>query len=456
MKKSGLDPECLKNFRPISNLPFVSKLLEKVILSQLQEHLLANGLLDTFQSAYKKNHSTETALLHISDLLLSSADNKETSVLALLDLSAAFDTIDHSILLSRLSSTFGISGSALTWFSSYLSDRKQTVSVNGLLSSPRALKYGVPQGSVLGPVLFTLYTLPLSDIIKAHNCNFHKYADDTQLQDSAPPRDLSIILHNISLCISSIKDWMLQNKLCLNDSKTEALCVGSQKSLSLVSDHFLEVGGTEIPFQKSVRDLGVWIDSTLSMHEQISQICRSCNFQLRKISSVRSFLTQEAVIQLVTSLILSRLDYCNSLLAGLPSKQISRLQRVQNNAARLIFRKSKRTHVTPLFMKLHWLPVEYRIQYKLATLAFRCFDGTLPPYLSSLLPIYQPSRSLRSGSEKLLCKPKTTTKSFGQRSFHFQAPSVWNALPSSLRDITSLPSFKSNLKTHLFRKAFSV
>ena len=456
LKKPGLDTEILKNYRPISNLPFISKLLEKVVLSQLKNHLLSNSLLDVFQSAYKKDHSTETALIHISNLLLTNTDKKNVSVLALLDLSAAFDTLDHNILLSRLQSTFGVSGSALAWFYSYLSNRVQSVFVNGSHSEPKSLKYGVPQGSVLGPVLFTLYTVPLSDVISQHGCDFHKYADDTQLEDSAPPVDFPLVLRNLELCISSVKNWMLSNKLCLNDSKTEALCVGSRHTLSQISDSSLSVGGSPVPFQSRVRDLGVLVDSTLSFHDHISQVCKCCYFELRKIASIRSFLTEKATTQLVTSLILSRLDYCNSLLAGLPSCELSRLQRIQNNAARLIFRKSKRESTSPLLVKLHWLPVSCRVEYKIAVLAFRCFDNSLPPYLSSLLTVYQPSRSLRSSSEKLLKVPKVSLKSFGQRSFQYQAPVIWNGLPSSLRNSPSLPSFKTSLKTFLFQKAFSL
>ena len=429
-------------------------MLEKVILSQLQEHLAENQLLDSFQSAYKKNHSTETALLHVMNLLLTNADKKHVSVLALLDLSAAFDTIDHNILLRRLNTTFGISGSALDWFTSYLLDRSQRILVDGLYSSPACLKYGVPQGSVLGPVLFTLYTQPLSVVFGQHGCDFHKYADDTQIEDSAQPSDLSNATHKIELCISDVKDWMLGNKLRLNDSKTEVLCCGPRHVLGDISETFLRVGGDEIRFQNSVRDLGVQIDSELSMNNHISHVCRTANFELGKIASVRNFLTFQATVQLVSSLILSRLDYCNSLFSGLSSTQLSRLQQVQNNAARLIFRKSKKDHVTPLLIELHWLPVIHRIDYKIASLAYRCFDGSLPPYLSSLLTIYQPSRSLRSGSERLLKVPKAQLKTFGQRAFQFQAPSVWNSLPSEIRNTASLSAFKTQIKTYFFRKAF--
>ncbi|WP_419610691.1 RNA-directed DNA polymerase, partial [Thiolapillus sp.] len=163
LKKPSLDPNVLKHFRPVSNLPFVSKLIEKLVLDQLFRHLDHNNLWHTFQSAYRPKHSTETALLRVLNDLLTASDSGSISILTLLDLSAAFDTIDHSILLTRLDSTFGIRDLALSFFRSYLQDRTQVVTVNGIKSSPSLLTCGVPQGSVLGPILFILYTQPLSD-----------------------------------------------------------------------------------------------------------------------------------------------------------------------------------------------------------------------------------------------------------------------------------------------------
>jgi hypothetical protein len=168
-------------------------------------------------------------------------------LLTLLDLSAAFDTIDHSILLSRLQHTFGIQQSALSWFKSYLTDRFQTVTVNSHKSHPAKLDYGVPQGSVLGPVLFTLYTTPLANVIKQHNINHHFYADDTQLQNSATPENVPSLLHATSQCYTDISNWMTQNKLQLNGDKTEAMLVGTKQKLSSVSVRSIQLGDFSVP-----------------------------------------------------------------------------------------------------------------------------------------------------------------------------------------------------------------
>jgi len=271
--------------------------------------------------------------------------------------SVSKDTIDHSILLSSLQKTFCVTGIALTWFNSYLTDRFQTVAVNKIQSTPAKLECGVPQGSVLGPVLFTLYTAPLSHIINRHQINHHFYADDSQIQSSVTPENLPSLLTNMARCFEDIQNWMTQNKLQLNADKTEAMLVGTKHKLSSITTASIELGNTSVPLSTAVKYLGVVIDNTLSMKNFITQTCQSCYYQLRRISAICKYLSTAATAKLVTSLILSRLDYCNSLLSGLPASSIHCLQRIQNSAARLVLRKKKSEHIIPLLPSLHWLPV---------------------------------------------------------------------------------------------------
>ena len=357
-------------------------------------------------------------------------------------------------MLKRLKLSFGIRGLVLKWFASYLHDRHQSVLVNGVLSASSHLEYGVPQGSVLGPVLFTLYSQPLSDVISAHGCNYHKYADDTELSSSASPDLFYSAQAKVQSCIDDVLSWMDSNKLMLNTSKTEVMPVGSTRRLRLVDSDSSCIGGHEISHKPSVKYLGVKIDQSLTMRDQVSSICRACFLELRRLASIRPYLTESTCAKLVSCLVLSRLDYCNSVLAGLQEEQLCRLQRVQNNAARLVLGCKKRHRATPLLQKLHWLPVKHRCKYKLAVLAYRHFDGSLPPYLSSALSAYQPPRTLRSSSEKLLKIPKKNLKLVGERSFSFLAPTTWNSLPCKLRNSPTLPTFKKHLKTFFFRQAF--
>ena len=192
LKKSSLDPNVLKNYRPVTNLSFISKILEKIVFNQLVSHLNHNDLIVKFQSAYRSGHSTETALLKVANDLLCNIDSGDVAMLTMLDLSAAFDTLDHDILIHRLSFTFGLSDNVLNWFKSYLCDRKQKIKIDNFYSDDIPISFGVPQGSVLGPLLFTMYMYPLSKLINSEKFGYHLYADDTQLYCSFKPSSLNI------------------------------------------------------------------------------------------------------------------------------------------------------------------------------------------------------------------------------------------------------------------------
>ena len=216
LKKPSLDTEILKNYRPVSNLPFMSKIIEKAVNVQFQQHMERNGLYENMQSAYRRYHSTETALLKVQNDIMMAVDGGSVAVLVLLDLSAAFDTIDHAKLLHRLESRFGIQGAALAWFRSYLSGRYQSVTVDGQSSEARQLEYGVPQGSVLGPLLFTVYTTPVGDIIRSHGLDHHFFADDSQLYLCFKPRyplEPQNLLSLMEACVADVQQWMNVNML---------------------------------------------------------------------------------------------------------------------------------------------------------------------------------------------------------------------------------------------------
>ena len=452
LKKSNLDKNNFKNYRPISNLSFISKIIEKLVLNQIFDHLNTHHLLSLNQSAYRPHHCTESALLKVTNDILLALDKGDVTVLALLDLSAAFDTVDHKILLATLQNYFGIFGTALSWFKSYLTNRTQSVFIENQKSDSKTLLFGVPQGSVLGPILFLMYTKPLLQSIDNTNIKNQSFADDTQLYRSGRPSDITDSITDLETCIQDVRKWMIDNKLKLNDDKTEALLFHTKKSLSQIPkpDSIL-VGNSDISFSTSARNLGYIISEDMSLDAHISHICRTAYFAIRQISSLRQYLTLQATKILVCAFVLSRLDYCNSLLSGCFQYHIEKLQKIQNAAARLVTRTRKRDHITPILHSLHWLPIRARIEYKLSVLCHNFFSGTCPLYLSDCLFIYSPSRNLRSSSDtRVLIKPSVRTKSFGERSFSFCAPTVWNSLPYHIRHIDSLQAFKRALKTHLF------
>uniref|UniRef100_A0A671VP79 Reverse transcriptase domain-containing protein n=1 Tax=Sparus aurata TaxID=8175 RepID=A0A671VP79_SPAAU len=283
LKKPGLDPDDLHNYRPIFNLPFLSKILERAVAAQLQQHISNHELYEPLQSGFRARHSTETALIKITSDLLITADTGHISILILLDLSAAFDTISHTILLTRLSDYLGLTGTALSWFQSYLTNRKQFVTIGDSSSTSAPINQGVPQGSVLGPLLFTIYMLSLGQIIRKHGLDFHSYADDTQLylctkpSTQLPPQSLVNCLHDLKL-------WMTSNLPKLNTNKTELMIVASKALLHKVGDLLLDVGGCSISPSTEVRNLGVILDSTLSFQSHIKSITKSDFYHLKNIS----------------------------------------------------------------------------------------------------------------------------------------------------------------------------
>lgn len=459
LKKPSLDVNELKNYRPVSNLSFISKILEKLALAQISDYLNSNSLLDPLQSAYRPGHSTETALLKVVNDLLLSIDNRNVSLLTLLDLSAAFDTIDHSILLQRLQHDFGIGQSALQWFSTYLSGRSQSVIVEGNISDSIPLQYGVPQGSVLGPVLFVLYVKPLSSIIDRHSMSHHAYADDTQLHSSSSPQDVQGVVSSTQACVTEIKSWMSVNKLKLNDDKTEVMLVSSSR----MSQNFDQPGSmticdSSIQLSDSVKNLGFFLDNHLEMTTHVRRLAQSANYQLRRIGSIRRFLTKDSATTLVCALILSRMDYCNSLLYNCHDYLLNNLQIIQNSAARMVLRVPRTDHMTQHLISLHWLPIKHRITFKIATLCYKCKnDNNAPQYLKDLI---QPKRktgyNTRSSMDttSLAVSSGPSQKTLGDRAFANFAPVVWNAIPQNIREAQNIDTFKRNLKTHLFRLAY--
>ncbi len=455
IKKPQLDPKDLVNYRPISNLPFLSKILEKVISSQLYSFLEKNDICEEFQSGFRPYHSTETALIRVTNDLLLSSDRGCISLLVLLDLNAAFDTIDHNILLNRLENFVGISGSALAWFKSYLSDRHQFVAVNEEVSYRSQVQYGVPRGSVLGPLLFTLYMLPLGDIIRRHGVSFHCYADDTQLYISSRP-DETHQIEKLTECIVDIKNWMTSNFLLLNSEKTEVLIIGPKTPTSNNLEHCLTLDGCSVnSSSSSVRNLGVLFDSNLSFESHVSSICKTAFFHLKNISKLRPMLSMSNAEMLIHAFMTSRLDYCNALLGGCSARLINKLQMVQNAAARVLTRTRKYEHISPVLSTLHWLPTKHRIDFKILLMTYKALNGLAPQYLSELLSHYSPSRPLRSQNAGRLIIPRISKSTAGGRSFSYLAPKLWNNLPNTVREADTLCQFKSRLKTHLFNLAYT-
>ena len=267
-----------------------------------------NDVMDKMQSAYKERHSTETALLRVHNDILLSLDKGFGVLLVLLDLSAAFDTVDHELMLSFLDSFVGVKDIALQWFRSYLTERSQCETLGGIMSELEALLHGVPQGSVLGPLAFCIYTLSLRKIIEYYGLSYHIYADDTQIYLRCDPLNPIPALNKIQECISDIRAWMINNKLKINDSKTEFLVLSQTRFQSKFTTLELEIGNCSIKPSTSACYLGVVFELCVSMDKQITNIIRSTYLHLRNIGSIFHLLTQRATEKLAHALVTSRID----------------------------------------------------------------------------------------------------------------------------------------------------
>uniref|UniRef100_A0A8C1UNY9 Reverse transcriptase domain-containing protein n=1 Tax=Cyprinus carpio TaxID=7962 RepID=A0A8C1UNY9_CYPCA len=381
---------------------------------------------------FARGESTANQMKSALDLLLSVVEalrlaraKSKFSKLILLDLYTPFDTVNHQILLSTILAK-GISATALQWFESYLSDRSFKVSWRGEASRSQHLTTGVPQVSVLGPLLFIVYMASLGSVIQKHGFSYYGNADDTQLYLSFHPDDPTVAAR-ISACLTDISYWMKDHHLQLNLAKTELLVVPANP---VFHHNFTIKLGTSTT--TTARNLGVMIDDQLTFSDHIAKTVRSCRFALFNIKKIRPFLSEHAAQLLVQALVLSRLDYCNALLAGLPASSIKPLQLIQNAAARLIFNEPKRISVTLLFISLHWLPIAARIKFKALMFAYKTTTGSAPLYLNSLLQTYVPSISFRSASERRLIVPSQRSKKSLSRTFKLNVPSWWNDLPNSI------------------------
>ena len=328
IKKKGLPLE-LQNYRPVSNLSFLSKVLEKAALRQIILHVDENNLLPSYQSAYRKHHGVETSMLKMYSDLLQSIDKKQVCIVVMIDLSAAFDTVDIPITLQILKDHFHIDGIPLAWFESYLTNRTMKVSINGSSSKTSELEFGVPQGSCAGPVIFTMYIAALKQVVNKYLPKLYGYADDHKLALTFTAGDGDSEFHmknNLEQCLEDVIEWMAKNKLKMNNSKTEVIIYGTKHQISKTKIGEINVGGIAVKRTDVVRDLGVWMDSTLSFDVHIKKRCQLANHQLNNLKSIRNLLNKKSAETLVHGLIHSCLDFCNGLFVNLPNCQLDKLQ----------------------------------------------------------------------------------------------------------------------------------
>ena len=442
-----MDSDQYKNYRPLTNLVFVGKLIERVVKMRMDAHLDTNNLHCENQYGYKTNHSTELLMTKVTNDLLIAADNKNPTLVMFLDLSAAFDTVDQEKLLNILEKELGFRGTALKWFKSFLQGRTQKVKVGETYSDETTLDFGVAQGSILGPPLFNAYTRTFPGRVKVTvKFTVEGYADDHQLlKEFNVMFQFEILGEGIEKCFREIDDWMKEFFLKLNPSKTKIMIVAppSIRQQILINGTF--INGQCIRFVDCAKNLGVLLDSELTMTAQVNKVVASCFITIRLFSRIKYFLIQEQLNTLVCSMIFSTLDYCNVLYYGLNSNLIKKMQRVQNCAARLVLKINRfdKVDLDEVYKKLHWLRIKERIVYKVLLIVHKSVHGVAPDELSALFHVVHSDRT-----KKLVAKKCNGV--IGDRAISVCGPKLWNALPLGMRVEESTDVFKKSLKTFLF------
>ena len=447
-KRGGLHSN-LNNYRPISIIPVVAKVFERIVYNQFYEYLTVNNLISCNQSGFRSLHSTATALLEATDNWAFNIDKGNVNAVIFLDLKKAFDTVDHSILLSKLKA-YGVGSNSFNWFKSYLDNRMQKCFVNGSLSDSQPLICGIPQGTILGPLLFLLYINDLPNCLA--NAHPRMYADDTHLTFAS--NDVAHLEENMNDDLDKITEWLTANNLTLNSSKTEFMLIGSRQRLNTFNRlPSFTIDGNSIKQVESTKSLGVYIDENLTWNTHIRHISKKIASCIGTLKRSRSFVPFETLLCIYNTLVQPHFDYC-SVVWGNCNKSLSiKLQKLQNRAARILTSSSYDANADDLFVKLGWQKLNLQRDLKTATMVYKSLNGLAPDYLKSMFTNRSAisTYSLRNCEGKLAVPlPRTN---FLKNSFSYNGALLWNSLPINLRQAQSLASFKTGCRGFLFENA---
>ena len=439
--KNGDKSDC-SNYRPISVLSTIAKILEKIVYNQLISYINENNILTNNQFGFRKSHSTTTSLLKSTNKWFLNIDKGLINGVLFLDLRKAFDTVDHKILIDKLK-FYGITGSTLNWFISYLDKRNQTCKVNNVKSSRKLIKCGVPQGSNLGPLLFLLYVNDLPNCLDQAEPSM--FADDTNVSTSA--ESVENLETQLNFELDNIYRWLVANRLTLNVSKTEYMIIGSRHNLGKIKkDPTIKIGSETVNRVHTSKSLGVIIDDKLKWENQIDSISKKVSRGIGAIKLIKPYLPKKCLTQVYNALVQPYFDYCSLVWQNCKLELQSKLQKLQNRAARIITGDNWEICSKDVLKKLNWLPLN---QLRLTdTLLFmrKILKDEVPVSISDQFQLSVNNQyNLRSNCTMLkLAKPRTNTL---KRSFSYHAAKTWNKLPTHLKNLNiSDKLFKHNLQ----------
>ena len=436
------------NYRPISILPTISKIMERILYNQLYNYLTEFGLLSGAQFGFRKSHSTATALLDCTNDWYMNIDKKMFNLVVFIDLKKAFDTVNHNILLKKLE-FYGIKGQALDLLKSYLSNRHQKCQVESFVSSEHLIKCGVPQGSILGPLLFLLYINDLPECLK--NTRPRLFADDTNLTASSYSIDDIEIAVNSDL--ENLRNWLMANKLSLNVAKTEFMLIGSPQMIRNASNSQpnILIENKQIQQVHKSRTLGTTIDQHLSWKSNTENICKKITSGISALRRVKPFIAErDTLISIYNAIVRPYFDYCSEVWDVFGEIQSKRLQKLQNRAARTISNMSNDVDHSIALCALGWKPLDIMRKKAKATMMYKTLNGIGPESLTNLFTYKNEItnyrlRSISSG----LCLPQPRTNSM-KNSFMYDGAKLWNSIPNEIRESKSLSCFQKNIAAHIF------
>ena len=446
------DHELASNNRPLSLLVVASKICERVVLNQLSTYLAENNRFSSHQSGNRKYHSTETINIMVTDCILDAMDKKMLTALVLLDLSKAFDSVSHTILLHKLS-CIGVSPDAVKWFDSYLSGRSQFVRIGTEISSSLPIIHGVPQGAILSPLLFCIYTNDLPSTTES--CSLDSYVDDSKALLSFSVKDIEQATYNLQSDLNRIVRWCSANQLLINPGKTKFLLIGTRQLMQTIPpDISLNLLGETITPVSSAKDLGVFLDSHLTYDFHITKLVSSCMSTLCQINRVKDSFDSDTLSLVIEALVISKLLYCSSVWSNTSSVNLKKLQAVQNFACRIITNTKKYDHITSVLQKLGWLPIEQLLLFKDTIMAYKGINNLAPNYLCNKFRKRSELHDHPMRHQDLLNTPFYRTAA-GQRTFQYRGTKLWNNLESELKNIPTISSFKKKLKFKFLETFYS-
>lgn len=445
--KSG-SPTETNNYRPISILPILSKLLERFVHTSFSDYLEAHKLLTIAQSGFRRLHSTITSLLQVTNRWLQNIDKGLVTGVVFIDLRKAFDTVDIDILLAKLPS-FGISGIELEWFKSYLTGRSQTVVVDGSLSEPLPVNIGVPQGSILGPLLFLLFLNDLPTV--AESCDTNMFADDTEIDSAAKPDQVIELETNLNSDLNRFKSYFDVNRLSLNVPKCEFMLIGTHQALSKVTNINVHINNEPLEQVSVAKYLGLFIDSNLKWDDHISKVIPKISAKIGILRTLRKIVSRDVLKQLYNAIVQPHFDYGDVVYDSASVTNKNRLQNLQTRAAKLLTGAGPRDSRNPIFKMLGWLSLQQRRDYHKCVLMYKCVNGSAPSYLCDILLSNTGSHQYGTRGASQYRPPKART-AYYQNSFCITTINLWNNLPSDIQNSPSLAAFKSKLSKHMSAK----